>query len=84
MDNKEETITLQVFTSGAEEVHFKIKKDSTFKRLMEKYCERMGFDSTEAVNFIYEGSKIISSNTPHRLGMASGDRIEVVVAQVGG
>lgn len=50
---------------------------------MEKYCDRIGIPVNSA-NFIYEGEKICTYNTPSELNMSNNDEIHVIIEQVGG
>ena len=45
---------------------------------MEKYCERINIPLTSA-NFIYEGEKICTYNTPSELNMTDLDEIHVII-----
>lgn len=53
------------------------------KRLMEKYCERINIPLNSA-NFIYDGERICTYNTPNELNMNNNDEINVIIEQVGG
>ena len=77
-------IHIKVKSQDAEELNFKIKRNTPLKKLMEKYIEKMGIKDMTTVNFLYEGEKIHANSTPERLGMNDGDEIEVTKIQVGG
>ena len=80
----EEIIHLKVKSSDHEEIFFKIKKVTPLKKLMEKYCQRMGLSSLNNVRFLFDGERIVPSNTPLQLNMQNGDEIDVYVEQHGG
>ena len=80
----EEIIHLKVKSSDHEEIFFKIKKVTPLKKLMEKYCERMGLQNLNNVRFLFDGERIVPSNTPAQLNMQNGDEIDVYVEQHGG
>ncbi len=84
MENeKNEVLTLKVKSQDQDEVHFKIKKSTPLKKLMERYCERLNILLNQA-NFVFEGEKVFPYNTPKQLNMRDKDEIAVMVEQVGG
>ena len=84
-DNQnEDIITVKVKSQDNEEIHFKIKRNTPMKKMMQRYCERNGLSSTHNVEFLYEGEQIYPSNTPDELGLNENDEISVVVKQIGG
>ncbi len=76
-------LTLKVKSQNQDEVHFKIKKNTPLKKLMERYCDRINVPINSA-NFVFEGEKIFHYNTPLQLNMRNKDEIQVVIEQVGG
>lgn len=44
-------------------VHFKIKKNTQFKKLMAAYCERQGYQKS-AIRFVFDGTQIQEDQTP--------------------
>lgn len=44
-------------------VHFKIKRNTVFKKLMNSYCERQGFQRS-ALRFMFDGSPLGEEQTP--------------------
>ena len=80
----DEIIHLKVKSNDHEEIFFKIKKVTPLKKLMEKYCERMGLSNLNNVRFLFDGERIVPSNTPAQLNMQNGDEIDVYVEQHGG
>ena len=63
---------------------YKIKKDQSFKKLINKFCARHGVDYS-VVRFIYDGKKIRLVDTPNTMGMEDEEEtIEVFTEQSGG
>ncbi|ODV89483.1 hypothetical protein CANCADRAFT_12245, partial [Tortispora caseinolytica NRRL Y-17796] len=79
---KVEQINVKV-TDGNNELFFKIKRTTQFRKLIEKYCERQG-QSRSSLRFLYEGERVNDSDTPVDLDMRDGDTIEVHQEQIGG
>ncbi|EAS00561.3 small ubiquitin-related modifier (macronuclear) [Tetrahymena thermophila SB210] len=78
-----EYLNLKVKSQEGEEIFFKIKKTTQFKKLMDAYCQRAQVNAHN-VRFLFDGDRILESHTPADLKMESGDEIDVVVEQVGG
>ena len=63
---------------------YKIKKDQSFKKLINKFCARHGVDYS-VVRFIYDGKKLRPVDTPNTMGMEDEEEtIEVFTEQSGG
>jgi len=75
-------INLKVLQDG-NTVHFKIKKNTALKKLMNAYCERANLQRN-AIRFLHEGRPVQESDTPMGLDMEEGDTIEVFKEQLGG
>lgn len=67
-----------------DEVHFKIKRNTPLRKLMEKYAERVGATSIATLTFLFEGERVMPDNTPAQLSMQDNDTLEVAVTQIGG
>jgi len=78
-DRYEGPINLKVLQDG-NTVHFKIKKNATFKDLMNTYSKRVNLYD---IRFIYEGCPVNEGDTPMELEMEEGDTIEVFKEQYG-
>ena len=65
------------------ETFFKCKANTALSRLMNAYCQRQGV-SLQAVRFLFDGSRVNSTQTPESLEMEDGDVIDVMVEQQGG
>ncbi|RKP34235.1 ubiquitin-related domain-containing protein, partial [Dimargaris cristalligena] len=78
-----EHINIKVVSSDAAEVHFKIRRSTVLRKLMETYCDRTG-KSMNSIRFLFEGERVLPTHTPQELEMDDGDTIDVMVQQVGG
>ena len=56
-------ILLFTFEKDGSEVYFKIKKQTSLKKLTEAYCQRQGIDPS-SVRFLYDGERIGDDQTP--------------------
>ncbi|KAG5450045.1 Small ubiquitin- modifier 2-A [Clonorchis sinensis] len=82
-DPSSEHINLKVQGQEGSIVHFKIKKTTPLRKLMNAYCERMGYQPM-SVRFIFDGNNVHDTHTPASLEMEENDTIEVFQAQTGG
>ena len=63
---------------------YKIKKEQSFKKLINKFCARHGVD-INYVRFIYDGKKLRPTDTPLTMGMEEEEEtVEVFTEQTGG
>ena len=46
-----------------EEIYFKIKRVTAFKKLIDTYCQRANL-STSSVRFLFDGHRITETQTP--------------------
>ena len=63
-------------------VHFKIKKKTQLKKLMEMYCARQSLQM-EQIRFLFKGNRLRDSQTPDELEMEDDDVIDAMLFQVG-
>jgi small ubiquitin-related modifier len=83
-DNKEsEHINLKVTGQDGSVVHFKIKKNTQLRKLMNAYCDRTGVKAS-AMRFRFDGQPVGETDTPVQLDMEDGDVIDVFQQQTGG
>ena len=54
---------LKIYLQDGSETHFKIRKSTAFKKLMDAYCDRVGKDAG-SLRFLYDGTRILEDNTP--------------------
>lgn len=76
-------INLKVKAQDGTEVFFKIKRSTTFRKLIDAYCKRQGADE-QHIAFLYDGSRLRPDQTPDALEMEDGDEIDAMVHQTGG
>ncbi|GMH45849.1 hypothetical protein BSKO_13812 [Bryopsis sp. KO-2023] len=57
-----------------QEVHFKVKKSTTFKQIIASYCKEMDLD-VNRVKFSFQGERVFKDLSPPEVGMTSGDRL---------
>ncbi|XP_065845438.1 small ubiquitin-related modifier 2-like [Oscarella lobularis] len=80
----QEHINLKVVgQNGACTVHFKIKKHTSFKKLMQAFCDRQGVQRN-TLRFTFDGRRIAEDDTPAKLEMEEDDIIEAFQDQTGG
>ena len=75
-------LNLRVVSQDGSELFFKMKKTIPMSKLMNAYCQRQGVN-LNAVRFIFDGSRLNSSQTPEDLEMEDGDVIDVMMEQAG-
>jgi small ubiquitin-related modifier len=80
---KSDHINLRVQSQDGSTVHFKIKKNTPMKKLMQAYCDRKGI-RMDSIRFVFDGTIITSDHTPVQLEMEEDDCIEVFQQQTGG
>eukprot|EP00472_Partenskyella_glossopodia_P014636 CAMPEP_0197523734 /NCGR_PEP_ID=MMETSP1318-20131121/8608_1 /TAXON_ID=552666 /ORGANISM="Partenskyella glossopodia, Strain RCC365" /LENGTH=89 /DNA_ID=CAMNT_0043076523 /DNA_START=47 /DNA_END=316 /DNA_ORIENTATION=+ len=82
-DQKPQHLNLKVKSQDGNEVFFKVKKSTSFKRLMEAYCSKVGAEFG-SVRFLFDGERIDPDKTPAHLNMEDEDEIDAMVQQTGG
>jgi len=82
-DGEVRYINLKVIAQDQTEVHFKIKRSTTMRKLIEAYCKRQGLTST-SVRFLFDGEAVGADDTPDTHEMEEGDAIDVMHQQTGG
>ncbi|GKA20351.1 putative reverse transcriptase domain-containing protein [Tanacetum coccineum] len=65
------------------EVFFRIKRRTQFKKLMNAYCDRQSVDMS-SIAFLFDGRLLRADQTPDELEMEDGDEIDAMLHQVGG
>jgi small ubiquitin-related modifier len=74
---------LNVKVKGSDgEVFFKIRPDTSMRKLMNAYCDKTGKTSSE-VRFLVNGERIQPTDTPSSLGLEENDIIDAMVEQLG-
>lgn len=78
-----EHINLKVKGQDGNIVHFKIKKKTQLKKLMEAYCARQSLQMDQ-IRFLFDGNRLRDTQTPDELDMEDDDVIDAMLFQVGG
>mmetsp|Transcript_100166 Transcript_100166/g.146230 ORF Transcript_100166/g.146230 Transcript_100166/m.146230 type:complete len:98 (+) Transcript_100166:160-453(+) len=78
-----EHINLKVKGQDGNIVHFKIKKKTQLKKLMEAYCARQSLQMDQ-IRFLFDGNRLRDTQTPDELEMEDDDVIDAMLFQVGG
>eukprot|EP01066_Platyproteum_vivax_P012424 Platyproteum_vivax@DN5647_c0_g1_i1.p1 len=76
-------LTIKVKNAQGEEVQFRVKKTTVFKRIIQAYCSRLG-QAESTVRFLFDGERIQADATPEQLGMENEDVVDALVEQTGG
>jgi len=76
-------LSLKVKSQDGNEVYFKVKKTTSFSKVMNAYCKKVGADP-EQVRFLFDGQRLRQDQTPQDLGMEDEDEIDAMVQQTGG
>ncbi|KAG1681636.1 hypothetical protein FOA52_014145 [Chlamydomonas sp. UWO 241] len=79
---KAETINVLVRDQTGGEVHFKVKPQTKFGKVMDAYCNKKAVDPA-SMRFMFDGSRIQKEHTPAQLDMEDGDVVDAVVEQLG-
>ena len=78
-----EHLSLKVKSQDGNEVFFKVKKTTTFSKVMTAYCKKVGADM-DSVRFLFDGQRLRAEQTPADLDMEDEDEIDAMVQQTGG
>ena len=87
-----EHLSLKVKSQEGNEVYFKVKKTTTFAKVMAAYCKKVGADM-EQVRFLFDGARLKPEQTPadvstyihaHTLHVHCALRGEVISVRRGG
>ncbi|KAI9320327.1 ubiquitin-related domain-containing protein [Zopfochytrium polystomum] len=76
-------INLKVKGADGTEIAFKIKRSTTLQRLMDAYTSKTGVDKN-SIRFMFDGKRLLGTETPDMLEMEDGDMISTAVTQIGG
>jgi small ubiquitin-related modifier len=82
-DGSSEHINLKVKGQDGAVVHFKIKRKTALKKLMEAYCQRQSLQ-LDQIRFLFDGTRLRDTHTPEELDMEDDDVIDAMLFQVGG
>ncbi|PWA91691.1 small ubiquitin-related modifier 2 [Artemisia annua] len=76
-------INLKVKSQEGNEVFFRIKRSTQFKKLMNAYCDRQSVEMN-SIAFLFDGRRLRAEQTPDELEMEDGDEIDAMLHQTGG
>ncbi|EFJ27988.1 hypothetical protein SELMODRAFT_171605 [Selaginella moellendorffii] len=76
-------INVKVKSQDGNEVFFRIKKNTQFRKLMTAYCQRQSVEA-DAIAFLFDGRRLRADQTPEELEMEDGDEIDAMLHQTGG
>ena len=82
-DNIKNIMNIVVKGQDGEEVHFKVKKTTPFKKIMDAYCTKRGL-ARMYIRFFIDGERIEESDTPKMKEIEDGDQIDAMMEQEGG
>mmetsp|Transcript_39707 Transcript_39707/g.61977 ORF Transcript_39707/g.61977 Transcript_39707/m.61977 type:complete len:105 (+) Transcript_39707:57-371(+) len=82
-DKSSEHINLKVKGQDGNIVHFKIKRKTNLKKLMDAYCSRQSLQADQ-IRFLFDGQRLRENQTPEELDMDDDDVIDAMLFQVGG
>ncbi|PWA91689.1 small ubiquitin-related modifier 2 [Artemisia annua] len=72
-------INLKVKSQEGNEVFFRIKGSTPFKKLMNAYCDRQSV-KMNSIAFLFDGRRLRADQTPDELEMEDGDEIDAEAA----
>jgi len=81
--DKGDHLNLKVKSQDGNEIYFKVKKTTQFRKVMTAYCRKVGADF-DSVRFLFDGTRIRPDQTPQELDMEDEDEIDAMVSQTGG
>jgi small ubiquitin-related modifier len=76
-------INLKVKAQDGNEIYFKVKKTTQFRKVFIAFARKVGAD-VDSVRFLFDGQRIRPEQTPNDLGMEHDDEIDAMVSQTGG
>lgn len=78
-----EPLTIKLRNQTGDELSFKIKGRTLFRKVFNAYASRMSLDEG-SLKFIFEGQRVQGNQTPDEFEMEEGDVVDVMIEQVGG
>lgn len=82
-EESKQHINIKVKSQDGNEIYFKVKRVTQFRKVMLAYCRKVGAD-VDAVRFLFDGIRIRPEQTPEQLDMEDEDEVDALVAQTGG
>ena len=77
-EDKNKQIHINVTSQNYEDLIFKIKLNTKFKKLFDKYYQKFNIEDKDSVRFIYDGEPINEDQTPESINIGPGEVIECV------
>ncbi len=65
------------------ELEVKMYEETAMTKLMQGYCVKRNLN-VNCLKFVFEGERVVATDTPKSLGIADGDTVEVFAEQQGG
>lgn len=66
---KNEPMAINVKDNNGNEILFKVRPQTKFKKLFTAYCERQG-KNYDACRFVYDGTRLLDSETPAEVSIS--------------
>jgi len=82
-DKSAEHLNIKVKSQDGNEIYFKVKKTTQFRKVIQAYCKKVGSEP-DSVRFLFDGQRIRPDQTPAELNMEDEDEIDAMVSQTGG
>ena len=76
------SITIKIKDQDFSEVHFKVKRATTFGKIFDAYCTKKHLPR-DHVRFQFDGNRIFDVQTPQEMEMEDGDSVDAMMEQVG-
>ena len=76
-------INIKVVSQDGNEIFFKLKRTTPFRKLMDAYANRTGA-GLNTLRFLFDGQRMNEDQTPASLDMEDQDSIDVMIEQQGG
>ena len=77
------TINIKCVDQRGHELFFKLKATTPFSKMFDAYSNKT-MVNVAALRFLFDGTRVSSSDTPAKLEMEDGDIVDVHMEQVGG
>jgi len=79
----DENINIKCIDQSGREVFFKLKTTTPFSKMFDAYATKTKLN-VAGLRFLFDGTRVNSSDTPDKLQMEDGDVIDIYMEQVGG
>lgn len=76
-------ISISVVNQSGQEVFFKVRTTTLFKKIFEAYCQKLSIP-TQSIRFLFDGSRINPEDSPESLNMEDNDVVDALLEQTGG